>query len=106
MKCKQCGFCCQNFSLPPMDEMKNQLAARQMMAVMGFPLIDYIPEPVHLSIGIVIRDSPCRNYNQLSHLCMDYLGRPDFCRNFYCAKCVEEADGKTEAVSGDSEATL
>lgn len=89
-----------------MEEMRNQLAARQMMAVMGFPLIDYIPEPVHLSVGIVIRDSPCRNYNQFTHLCMDYLGRPDFCRNYYCSKCVETDDGETKDSGIGSETAI
>lgn len=84
--------------------MQNQRAARQMMAVMDFPLIDYIPDPVHVSVGIVIRNSPCKNYNQFSHLCMDYLGRPDFCRNYYCAKCVEGDDGQAKDSGGDTEA--
>lgn len=99
IKCKQCGRCCQNFSMPPVFKMQNQRAAKALLDMMGFPLVDYITEPVDLSIGLVIRNTPCKNYNPISHLCMDYLGRPDFCREYYCAECLKEAENGNEGRS-------
>ncbi|MFA6336042.1 MAG: YkgJ family cysteine cluster protein [Bacteroidales bacterium] len=105
LKCKQCGFCCQNFSLPPVTEMKNPAAARALLKMFDFPLADYLDTSVHVKVGLVVTESPCHFFNPFTKLCGDYLGRPEICRQFFCKKC-EEPDGTIETSGDGSEGAV
>ena len=94
--CKRCGFCCQNFSMPPAHQITDRQTAQAVLGFLGFPLINYVEKP-KVFMGIIIKDSPCNYYDPETKSCRIYETRPDFCRNFYCEKCY----GKTEEPHSD-----
>ena len=45
-----------------------------------------IKMPKEIKIVLEIKDAPCKHFNPISKLCMDYLNRPDLCRRYFCEK--------------------
>jgi Fe-S-cluster containining protein len=81
-KCQHCSDCCTNFrSTGKIDTVEGMIDILQWSQ---FPIPIKLPETI--TVQLIIKDAPCQHFNPISKLCMDYLNRPELCRNFFCEK--------------------
>lgn len=81
-KCQNCGHCCTNFRAKGVIEDIGLM--KELLAWSRFPVPIKFPKQMVLEIHM--NDAPCKHFNPITKLCMDYLNRPDLCRNYFCEK--------------------
>ena len=89
-KCKQCGDCCHKYF--HFEGKSKARAAFELWRRLDIPFPLDMDENSEVSVRVEIRNAPCKHWNPLSKLCMDYLGRPEMCKKHFCekAKSIEK----------------
>jgi Fe-S-cluster containining protein len=87
--CVQCGKCCVDFTASGHADGVRDIVVL-LDKVGGFPLPVMLSEHTKCRVTVNLDNAPCKMWNPISKLCMDYLGRPGICRDHWC----EEARGR------------
>jgi len=82
-KCQNCGTCCQEHKVDAVSTDPKLIAL--ILKLFHYPIpLAAIPKEIKVTIEIPHAD--CKNYDPIRKICLDYLGRPDLCRYFFCEK--------------------
>ena len=103
--CNQCGRCCYMFPAKGLTKRGDiQGIVRMLNAIGGFPLPVFLTDQTELKLTVNLDNAPCQHYDQISHLCKDYLNRPEICRKHWCEESkqrLRERNGEAEAKGTD-----
>ena len=82
-KCQNCGKCCQEFQVDAVTTDPRLIMT--LLKLFGFPIpLTVVPKEIRIKIEIPHGD--CKHFDPIRKICLDYLGRPELCRNFFCNK--------------------
>lgn len=89
--CIQCGKCCVDFTAHGEAKGIEKIVVL-LDKIGGFPLPVLLSEHSKFQLTATLVNAPCKLWNPISKLCMDYLGRPDICRKHWCAEAVKRGE--------------
>jgi Fe-S-cluster containining protein len=89
-KCQNCGTCCTEFKAEAVSDDKKFII--YLLKLFRFPIpLRLVPDEIGITISI--KKAVCKNFDPVRKICLDYLGRPELCRNYFCEKSkVKEFD--------------